>query len=70
MDLHVIYSAAGVSFTNCTANPSIYSLSRLTGTSLFPGMNFHDVLKLNKACEIDYSSPLLISIPKSALNLL
>lgn len=54
------------SFSNCNCP----SLVRCTGKDLFPGTDYHEILKLNKKCVINLETLALYRTPKEAVDLM
>ena len=45
-------------------------LYRCTGKELFPGSDFHDILKINKKCNINLENLSIYRTPPEAVDLL
>lgn len=57
----------GVYSLNCKSK---YQFYRCTGKDLFPGVDYHEILKLNKKCSINLETLQLYRTPKEAIDLM
>lgn len=63
---YVICSVLDAYFINC----NILNYSRITSKDLFPGTDYHEILKLNKKCIINLDTLGLYKTPASCLDLI